>query len=411
MPDKILVVDDEAESLRLIGLTLHRQGFEVIPATTGQQALEKATAMMPDLIVLDVMMPGMDGIEVCRRIKSTPALKQIPVIMFTAKAMVDDKVAGFEAGADDYLTKPVHPNELVARVKTLLARHQSTAVGSIGGQHMAIGFIGAKGGVGLTTLALNLGIAFQRKGPTIVAELRPGQGNLSTLSGVDRTAGLTNLLSRQPNELNAQLVSGELAAHSSGLRLLMSSNVAREAQTQLSPDSLSAAIKVMSSISRTTLIDMGPALTRTNLRLLRDLNLVVVVAEPAKTALLLARDLIKEIKAGGQPASVNLVLVNRTSSNIPASLQEVEQVVGYEVLTLLSAAPELMFQAAAASQPLLLAQPNAPLSIQISKLADDLDARLLALQQAAKGVPNNPIGTASSGSVNGPSSPSTGSVR
>ena len=116
------------KAFALLGLTLHRQGYEVIPATTGQQALEKSNRNHPDLIVLDVMMPGMDGIEVCRRIKNTPSLKQIPVIMFTAKAMVDDKVAGFEAGADDYLTKPVHPNELVARVKTLLGRRQPTTV-------------------------------------------------------------------------------------------------------------------------------------------------------------------------------------------------------------------------------------------------------------------------------------------
>ena len=245
---------------------------------------------------------------------------------------------------------------------------------------MAVGFIGAKGGVGLTTLALNLGVAFQRKGPTIVAELRPGQGNLGALTGLDRTAGLTNLISRQPNELNAQLITGELAAHSSGLRLLMSSSVAREAQTQISPDSLVTTIKILRTLSRTTLLDMGAALTRTNLRLLRELDWMVIVAEPTKTSLLLARDLMKEIKTGGQPTGLSLVLINRSASNVQVPLQEIEQAVGHDALALLSAAPELVFQAAAASQPLLLAQPNAVLSTQIVKLADDLDSRLKTVQ-------------------------------
>jgi DNA-binding response OmpR family regulator len=97
MAERILIVDDDLDSLKLIGLMLQRQGYEIIVANTGQQSLSKANSERPDLIILDVMMPDMDGYEVCRRLRHDSATQAIPIIMFTAKTMVDDKVAGFEA--------------------------------------------------------------------------------------------------------------------------------------------------------------------------------------------------------------------------------------------------------------------------------------------------------------------------
>jgi len=122
MAEKILIVDDDRDTLRLVGLLLQRKGYEIIAAERGTQGLEKAFQEIPDLILLDVMMPDMDGFEVLRQVRGNPTTSAIPVIMFTAKTQVDDKVAGFEAGADDYLTKPTHPSELTARVKALLTR-------------------------------------------------------------------------------------------------------------------------------------------------------------------------------------------------------------------------------------------------------------------------------------------------
>ncbi len=109
MADKILIVDDDIDSLKLIGLMLQRHGYEVVAANAGNQALTKAASEKPSLIILDVMMPDMDGYEVCRRLRLNEETRAIPIIMFTAKTLIDDKVQGFEACADDYLTKPTHP--------------------------------------------------------------------------------------------------------------------------------------------------------------------------------------------------------------------------------------------------------------------------------------------------------------
>src|SRR5436190_10591973 len=119
---KILVVDDEPEAVELVEFNLKQAGFSVVSAIDGAEALKKARAVLPGLIVLDLMIPEVDGLEVCKMLRRDPATATIPIIMLTAKAAETDRVLGLELGADDYLTKPFSPRELVLRVKKLLER-------------------------------------------------------------------------------------------------------------------------------------------------------------------------------------------------------------------------------------------------------------------------------------------------
>lgn len=118
----ILVVDDEEDIIELVELNLAREGYRVVGCTTGEKALEIARSKLPSLIVLDLMLPGMDGLEVCRRLKSSPKTGHIPIVMLTAKAEETDIIMGLELGADDYVTKPFSGKVLAARVRRLLRR-------------------------------------------------------------------------------------------------------------------------------------------------------------------------------------------------------------------------------------------------------------------------------------------------
>jgi two-component system alkaline phosphatase synthesis response regulator PhoP len=118
---RILVVDDERDIVELIRYNLASEGYAVLTAFNGEEALVQAAAR-PDLVILDVMMPVMDGFETCRRMKADPATAGIPVIFLTAKSSEVDEVVGLELGADDYIQKPISPRKLVARVKALLRR-------------------------------------------------------------------------------------------------------------------------------------------------------------------------------------------------------------------------------------------------------------------------------------------------
>jgi len=121
----ILVVDDEEPIQELLRFNLEKEGYVVCIATDGEEALTHVASDQPDLIVLDLMLPGMDGLEVCRRLRSKPKFQQIPIIMLTAKGEEIDTVLGLELGADDYMTKPFSPRELLARIKARLRRPNS----------------------------------------------------------------------------------------------------------------------------------------------------------------------------------------------------------------------------------------------------------------------------------------------
>jgi DNA-binding response OmpR family regulator len=118
----ILVADDEEDLRELVSYRLSRSGYEVVEAVDGQEAFELATERTPDLMVLDVMMPRLDGYELTRRVREQDSLRSVPVILLTARSQESDVSRGFDVGVDDYLKKPFNPDELVARVRAVLGR-------------------------------------------------------------------------------------------------------------------------------------------------------------------------------------------------------------------------------------------------------------------------------------------------
>ncbi|MHC1764838.1 MAG: response regulator [Verrucomicrobiia bacterium] len=127
MKAKILVVDDEPDALELIGFNLEKAGFDVITAEDGVEALRKARDLAPAAMVLDLMLPEMDGLDVCKSLRADPRTAGTAIIMLTARAAEVDRVLGLELGADDYLTKPFSPRELVLRIRKLLGRQASAS--------------------------------------------------------------------------------------------------------------------------------------------------------------------------------------------------------------------------------------------------------------------------------------------
>jgi two-component system alkaline phosphatase synthesis response regulator PhoP len=122
---RILVVDDEIYIVHILDFSLGMEGYEVLTALDGEQALEKARTEKPDLIVLDIMMPKLDGYETCKRLKADPEVKDVPVILLSAKGRNVDQKVGFEVGADDYITKPFSPRKLVERINAILGHGTS----------------------------------------------------------------------------------------------------------------------------------------------------------------------------------------------------------------------------------------------------------------------------------------------
>jgi len=131
MPKKILAVDDERHIVRLIQVNLERAGYEVVTAYDGREALTKLSEERPDMVILDVMMPYMDGLETLKQIRANPATREIPVIMLTAKAQDQDVFTGYTHGVDIYLTKPFNPMELLTFVKRIFTELESDEGGNV----------------------------------------------------------------------------------------------------------------------------------------------------------------------------------------------------------------------------------------------------------------------------------------
>jgi DNA-binding response OmpR family regulator len=216
---RILIVDDDPELSRMIGFILQKSGYEVITANNGKEGLQKADEMRPDLIVLDVMMPDMSGIEVCQKLRDRPMTRNVPLIMLSALADIDAKLSGFQVGADDYIPKPVNAKELLARIQALLLRARIKPPTSA----RTIAMIGAKGGIGVTTTILNVGASMATQGKnTVLFDCRPSGGTLPHQLRLKSETDFSNLLTLNPNQIRRPEIERCLVKHASGLQLLMS---------------------------------------------------------------------------------------------------------------------------------------------------------------------------------------------
>ena len=128
MVKKILVIEDDPATSRLVEYSLKHEGFQVFNAANGLDGIRKALNEAPDLIILDVMLPGLDGFEICHRLRSEPDTANLPILMFSAKAQEMDKNTGLLVGADDYLTKPASPADIVSHVEALLAKKKQATM-------------------------------------------------------------------------------------------------------------------------------------------------------------------------------------------------------------------------------------------------------------------------------------------
>jgi len=222
MAGKVLVVDDDASVQRLLQYTLKQEGYEVVLGADGNEAVRLWESEKPSLILLDVTLQGLDGYEVATRIRAGETSGHTPIIMLTADRDVQQRVRALRAGADDYLIKPFHPAELLARMKSLIARFSptDTLVGRppMGRIHA---YYGAKGGVGTTTIAINAAIALQSLGRRVClldGNLQFGDHRVFLDLGLDRKS-IVDVVSAP--SMDSDLIRKIVQPHESGVDLLL----------------------------------------------------------------------------------------------------------------------------------------------------------------------------------------------
>ena len=376
MPDKILIVDDEVDTLRLIGLMLESKGFQILAASSGEKAISMAESDQPDLILLDIMMPGIDGYDVTRQLRQNKATHNIPIIIFTAKTNMDDRVQGLELGADAYLTKPISSRELLAYIKAVLARSSKSYEPILTretGRMIAI--MAVKGGLGVSTVTLNLAIAIHQhtNKDVLVADFRPGLGSIGLELGYNQPEGLNHLLQLEPKEITHQAIENEIFRHASGLRMLLSSSRPKDARHLAAVKQFEAIARLLPQLANYVCLDIGSGITSVTERVLGLCNTILVIIEPNPQSVTQGRFLINDLMDMGLgEGQIFCIVVNRIRSSMQLTLSQVQEQLGRNPIIVFTPEPELAYQASAQRVPMVLLQPGSLATQQFEKLAADI---------------------------------------
>jgi pilus assembly protein CpaE len=316
MAAKILVVDDDPNVQRLLQYTLKQEGYEVVVAADGAEGFRMWGAEAPDLILLDVMLPKLDGYQVATKIRTEEGRTgHVPIIMLTAEREVEQKVRGLRAGADDYLIKPFHPAELMARIKSLLARfapHETLVGRPPLGRVLAL--YGAKGGVGTTTIAINAAIALHRelgrKVALVDGNLQFGDHRVFLDLGLDKKS-IVDIVTA-PN-IDQDLIRQVMVKHDSGVDLLLAPPSPETAEL-VTPEHMPIILEQLRGLYDYVLIDIDKRLDDVNLGILEASDTMFVVMTADLSCLKNVRLVLETIgHLGYESRKVQLVL-NRSNA-------------------------------------------------------------------------------------------------
>lgn len=373
MAEKILIVDDDPETVDFLRVFLIRQGFQTIIAKDGIEALQVANHELPDLIILDVMMPVLDGFEVARSLHRRTETALIPILMLTARNLPDDKVAGYEAGVDLYLTKPVHPLDLQANIKALLLQRKARKA-ALADRGYMVGVLSAKGGQGVSTVALNLAVCYNRihKVKVIAAELRTGQGTWADELNITTSCSLTHLLQMKTTEITQGIVESQLTASNHGIRLLMAGESPLGFDLSDGFAQYQAVLQNLGALAPMIVLDIGTPFLPAFPIILDLCDELVVVTEPQILAVRRTAHLVEELrrKGFGSSKALTLVSVNHTHSEPVLNISQIEAAVRQPVALGFPPASELAARATQISIPITVLQPEALVSLQFLKLAE-----------------------------------------
>lgn len=387
MATRILFVDDNQDTLLYVQFMLQRRGYEVAIASSAQEALQIAGVHPPDLFLVDVLMPDVDGFTLTESIRADPGMGHLPIILFSAATTARHKARGYEAGADDYLTKPILNDELDGRIQAALKltelRRKAAEPAQVepaaeeepaeGYQGRVIGFWGCKGGVGATTLVVNSAIALSQDSQVIVSDLNLGMGSMVLQLGLQVSTTPRSPWTMAPEEITSHMVQEALIPYSDSLHLLLMSEGEHWSPTVPFVDTV---LNQLRPLADYILLDMGAGVTADKFPLLLSCNQVVLVSGADRIASVLAEYALESAVNLNIPRDrISVVMIQRRDTTGMLTPELLERHLRLKLDAVIPIAQEDALMAFEQGRPAISALPQSQLAKSYTRFAQRLATR------------------------------------
>jgi len=372
----VQIIDHDPDLAEEIKGLLEAEGFEVLTTITGQAGIAMAELNRPRLILLDTDLPDMSGSEVCRTLRGTPSTAKAAILIYSSRADVADKVAGFKAGANDYIVKPAAPAELIARIKAAVRTEEQPLA------HI-VALWGTKGGVGTTTVASNLSVALRSKTGKRVTLMDASVlgGTLEVLLNLPPRHTIADLLPHL-QDLDVELLDSVLASHSSGVRVLLSAPWSENGNA-VQPTHFERILAWLQRACDYIVLDTSPSLDESTLTVLQLSDQVIVVMTPEMTSLRNARLFLNVAATFGQESQQLTVALNGYPVKGGIKLKQIEAALRTKVDVQVPADDALVTYSINRGIPLVISHPRSPVAKGFSRLAETVIATAKKKQPVA----------------------------
>lgn len=310
---KILIIDDEFPMRYLIEHQLRRQGFDVIMAKDGPSGIKAAQMHQPDVIVLDAMMPGMDGFEVCAQVRSEPETTSIPIIFLTALETKEYKSRAYALGADDYLTKPFQADELLAHISAILRRSHRIQTGILNkNKGQIVSLYSPKGGVGTTTLAIQLAesISIHEDKPVALIDLDVPLGGIAPMLNLYTHNHIGKLLKMRPEMINQSVIKQHAQQHRADLLVIPASGDLLSSDINGHAKNLKPILENLTNEGFQVILDLGSTISELTQTAMKASNIVFVITSGQPVANKLHNTFLEKADSLGLEARRLMPVIN-----------------------------------------------------------------------------------------------------
>ncbi|MCB0207944.1 MAG: response regulator [Anaerolineae bacterium] len=389
--EHILVIDDNIITTTKLRAMLSQIGYTVTEKNNPLDALRwlRVPGNFPDLILLDLVMPQMSGEEFVRQVRADPMINYLPIILLTGSTEVEDKVAGFEAGADDFLAKTISQTELEVRIKSLLARTQSLRTRHSGPEATVMSVFSLRGGAGTTSLAVNLSVALaqltQEKVPLV--DLALTHPHCPLMLNIKPENALSTLVNWDDSVMDADTIEQLLVKHKTGVKLLPGTLSPLEAEL-VTPGVIDRVWPYLRAKYPFIVVDAGRELTETIITVMERSQKILIVLAPDLASLQTATDAIKLLrKLGVDPECIQPV-VNRVFPYEGLKEKFIEQILGEKIIAEIPHGRLEFVNAINTGTPVMVENPRSKVNQAINALAHKLGASKLNTEDNSVDTPS-----------------------